>query len=112
VIRRGAQPLHETEDVRWDDDEIELPAQVEVFDPRSNQFGVWKTSSQCLEHPGVAIDPDQRDAGLVQRHGEPAGPDAQIEDGWRCRKREVLPWPEIRGVGQARVQFGKPRIRL
>ena len=42
-----------------------------------------------LEHPARGVDPDHGDAGYGDRHGDPAGPDAELDDGAARLGREA-----------------------
>ena len=59
----------------------------------------------------MAVDADEFDAGRVQGDGQPSGPDSEIKNRRPGLERQVFPRPEIRGIGQARIQLRKPRIR-
>src|SRR5438270_4510930 len=47
----------------------------------------------------------------MQRYGEPARPDAEVEDRRLGRPSELKPGPEVTGIRQGRVKLGERRIR-
>src|SRR5205814_4057300 len=56
------------------------------------------------------VDADQLDAGRVQRHRQPPGPDAEVEHGRGGRLRELQPGRQVGGVRKLRIKFGEPFI--
>ena len=93
-----AKALRQAEDVGGHHDQVELPAEIQVFDSRVDELDIREAAMQALQHPGVAVDPDQLDAGRVQRDGEPARPDAEVEDRRLGRLSELEPGPEVAGI--------------
>ena len=112
VSRRTTKPLDAAENVRWHHHKGELPSKVQIFDARLNSFHAWQPGLKARQHAGVTVNADQLDSGPMQRDGQPASPNAQVEHGRLSSLCQLEPWPELGRIGEMGVELGKTGIRV
>jgi len=98
------------EDARRADHEIEAAAQPQRLDQRLVHLDPWHPAPEMREHPGVRVDADDLDAGPVQRRGEPAHTNAQVQHRPLRLPAPVEPRPQVLGFPKRGVEVGEARI--